>query len=136
MAAIVISSDSVQPTDSTEFEVVTAGESIIAGKAVYLDSSDAGTAKRAGADVTQNANVVGISMCVSADGQPLVIATGGEVNIGGTVVPGVPYFLGGSLGTLVPEGDVLQDWKMTRIGIATTTTNILIDIDPSDTQLA
>ena len=109
-----------------------AGEAITAGQVVYKKAADGewykaqndGTAEEAGVGVE-----LGIALHPSADGQPLVVQTAGLVTIGGTLVPGTEYVVSATAGAIAPHADLTTPGRRyTRLGYATTTTVLSLDI--------
>ncbi len=140
MADLNINSDGVLATSTTEFLQVTSGDGtlISAGMPVYRDAADAGTYKRADANSGANADVVGISLGVSADGQPLVIAVGGDIDLGVTLTVGETYVVSAGVnpGKIAPESDLGASDETTVLGVATATNNLKLGIFIGDTEKA
>lgn len=139
MADLAVNSDLVLATDTTEFLQVTSGDALIsAGMPVFRNATDAGTFARASAQSGANADVVGISLGVSGDGQPLVIAVGGDIDLGVTLTVGETYVLsaGGQDGKIAPESDLGIGDETTVLGIATASNNLKLGIFIGDTVKA
>lgn len=85
----------------------TAGASITAGQAVYLDNNDSewklaqadGTAAEAGS------SNVGVSLHASEDGQPLDVITAGDWYAGAAATEGEDYYVSDTPGTLDDRGE-------------------------------
>lgn len=109
------------PTTITNYN---AGETITAGQAVYRKLADNewykaqadGTAEESGVGTD-----LGIALHGSADGQPLVVQTGGTITIGATVVAGTEYVVSATAGGIAPHADLVATNKYSRLGYATTT---------------
>lgn len=106
-----------------------AGETVAAGKAVYLSSttkkwmladsnSATAEAKRAG----------GIALNGAALDQPLAVATSGDVTMGATLTAGSPYYLSETPGGIQPAADLTSGENVCLIGLAKSTTVLTIDI--------
>ena len=106
-----------------------AGETIAAGKAVYLDpttrkwlladsNSATAAAKKAG----------GIALNGASLNQPLVVCTGGPVTIGATLTAGAPYYLSETPGGIQPTADLASGEGVCLIGLAASTTVLNVAI--------
>lgn len=117
-------------------EAGTAGETITAGQAVYLDSSDA---KYKLADNNSATAAVrqprGIALNGASDGQPLTIIKSGPVTIGGTMTAGVAYYLSDTPGGICPVADIGAGEYSCLLGMATSTTVLDVNIDYSGVSL-
>src|SRR5216683_5468325 len=86
MADVSITAANVVAGDDADYFQATAGETITAGMAVYLDTT---TNQLLGADCTDSmdtAEVKGIALHAASLDQPLRCQTAGTITIGGTVV--------------------------------------------------
>jgi hypothetical protein len=103
----------------------TAGATITAGQAVYLDSAD-NEYKLADNDSATAAvrTVAGIALHASLDGQPLTILSQGPITIGATTAVGEVYCLSSTAGGICPVADIAAGDYNTIIGIGTSTTVI------------
>lgn len=106
-----------------------AGETIAAGKAVYLDptshkwmladsNSATAAARHAGGVAANSASL----------NQPISVFTSGSVTIGGTLTANTPYYLSDTPGGLCPIADVGTGEYLCQIGIAISATVLNIDI--------
>lgn len=68
--------------------------------------------------------------------QPVVYCSTGDYNPGGTVVIGTVYVVDLTAGGIAPTADMLTGDFQTIIGVATTTSNINIDINVSGVAVA
>lgn len=107
----------------------TAGETIAAGKAVYLDptshkwmladsNSATAAARRAGGIAANSASL----------NQPINVFTSGLVTIGGTLTANTPYFLSDTPGGICPIADVGAGEYLCQLGIATSAALLEINI--------
>jgi hypothetical protein len=107
----------------------TAGATILAGQAVYLDSS---VQKYLLADnnvaLVEARRAVGIALNGASLNQPLTVQTSGPITIGGTLVAGAAYYLSANPGGLCPTADVLSGSAVCLIGLASSTTVLNIAI--------
>lgn len=109
----------------------TAGATITAGQAVYLDEATTGQWLLADSDsatvAARGSARFGIALNGAADGQPLAVQTGGDITIGATLVAGVAYYLSDAPGAICPFADLATGDFVTLVGIATSTTVLKID---------
>ena len=137
MVALSITAGNVLQATGATTEVVTYGATITQGQAVYLDTTTS-TWKLADADATVlTAAVGGISLTSGVATQKGVICTAGNINPGATVAIGTAYALDGAgvAGAIAPIADLGSgDW-VSILGIATTTSNILLKINVSGVQV-
>lgn len=115
----------------------TAGATITAGQAVYLDSSDS-KYKLADCDSATAAvrDVVGIALNGASDGQPIDIITEGDLTVGSVLTGGIPYFLSPNAGGICPIADIAVGDYYTIIGIAKSATVLSVKIHASGFQRA
>lgn len=130
MAAISITAANVLPGANARTRNGTFGATITQGQAVYLDSAD-DQWKLADADsATAAVRVpVGLALNAGADGQPGTIQTGGDITIGATLTPGLPYFLSPDTpGGIALIADVAVGDDYVQIGVAKSASVLTIDI--------
>lgn len=129
MADLTVTAANVVADSSASRRTGTAGETIAAGKAVYLSpttnkwmlaDSNSGTAaaKIAG----------GIALNGAALNQPLVIATRGPVTIGATLTAGTIYALSETPGGIQPYADLGSGENVCILGVAASTSVLNISI--------
>jgi hypothetical protein len=106
-----------------------AGATITAGQVVYKEASS-GKLKLSDNDsaTAEVRTAFGVALNGASDGQPLAVARGGEVAIGGTLTAGTEYYLSGTAGGICPRADVTSGDDPIRIGYAKTTSVLVIDI--------
>ena len=129
MADITVTAANVVPDSGYQYVDGTAGETITAGQALYLKSSDSKYYKADCNDATaENRTLAGIALHGGSAGQPLRVMTAGTVTIGATVAVGTIYVLSATAGGIAPSTDLVSGWYTTIIGIATTTGKIKLSI--------
>lgn len=121
-ASVVAGSNSIQSTG-------VAGETITAGKAVYLspttskwmlaDSNSATVAAR---------NAGGIALNGASLDQPLDVHRVGDITIGATLVAGTAYYLSDTAGGICPLADVGAGEYVCQLGLAKSTTVLAVDV--------
>lgn len=137
MADLSITAANVVAGSGARRTTGTAGATITAGQAVYLDASDS---KYKLADNNSATAAVrspdGIALHGAANGQPLTILTSGPVTIGATLTAGATYYLSDTPGGIAPAADLATGEYATIIGIATSTTVLDVDIHESGVATA
>lgn len=99
----------------------TAGATVTAGQAVYLDSVTS-TLKLAQATSAAAAAAVGIALHASLSGQPLAYAAdGATINIGATTSKATTYCVSATGGGVAPQADLTSGQYITQLGYATGT---------------
>lgn len=94
------------PSTGAAFSNVTAGGTITAGMPVYKDTADSDKHKAARANVLATSQVAGIALNGASNGQPLVIQTRGDINLGATLAVGETYCLSDAVaGQIIPHSD-------------------------------
>lgn len=126
MADLTITAASVLPGAGALVEDGLAGATITAGQAVYRDTD--GTYKLADADGASATirTARGIALNGASSGQPLRIQKQGNITIGATLTAGTTYYLSNTAGGICPLADVGSGEYYHIIGIATSTTNLLM----------
>lgn len=95
------------------------GETIMAGKAVYL-SSTTGKWMLADADsaTAEARRVIGIALNGASANQPIAVQTGGDITVGPTLVAGTAYYLSDDPGGICPLADLATGDYICLIGHA------------------
>jgi hypothetical protein len=131
MSDLVITAANVQAGSATAVtENGTAGEAIIAGQAVYYDAATRtyGLAKSNGASATIR-TAWGIALNSAASGQPLRVLKAGSLTLGAVLTAGQLYVLSGAAaGGIAPVGDLATGWYTATLGIAQTSSSLLVGI--------
>jgi len=129
MADLVVTAASVVAGSDSTTVSGTAGVTITAGQAVYLDST---TGKWALADADSataaQRRAAGIALNGAALNQPIKVLTSGDVTIGATVTAGVAYYLSGTAGGICPVADVGTGEYVCLLGIATSASVLRVGI--------
>lgn len=136
MADLSITAASVVPGSDAKTVQGIAGETITQGMAV-TKLSTTGKWMKADADhATAELQVAqGIALTGSSLNQPIVVQKSGEITIGATVTPGLGYFLSGlAAGGICLVADVGSGEEVCQIGLATSATEIAIDIQAPGVQ--
>ncbi|MGO6835026.1 hypothetical protein ACCS87_02695 [Rhizobium ruizarguesonis] len=129
MTDLVITAANVLAASNAERDQGIAGETIVAGKAIYLaattnrwmlaDSNSAtGEARQAKAIALNGASV----------GQPVSFQKSGDITIGATLVAGTAYYLSDTPGGICPLADVGTGEYVCLLGLAKSTSVLAIGI--------
>lgn len=133
MADLTITAANVVAGTNSTRDHGTSGETIAAGKAVFLDattnkwmlSDNNGTGTR---------TVNGIALNGASLNQPLAIHKSGDITIGATITAGTAYYLSGTAGGICPVADLASGMDPILIGIAKSASVLAVDIqDPGVT---
>lgn len=126
MADLSITAANVLKSATAQTATGTAGATITAGQALYIDTSDSNKLKLAQATSTKYA-FAGIALHAAASGQPIAYVTqDAELTIGATVAVGVVYGLSDTAGGICPVADNGSGDYATVIGIGVSTTKISV----------
>lgn len=129
MVDISVTAASVAQGSNARIAHGTFGATVTAGQVVYLDSADDEYKLADNDSATAAAKVpVGIALNGGADGQPATIQKSGEITVGGTLVAGTIYALSGTAGGIVPLADVTTGDDVVILGVAKSTTVLMLDI--------
>jgi hypothetical protein len=128
MVDITITAANVIAGSNARVETGTAGASVTAGQVVYLDSADnrLKLADSDGASAPIRAPR-GFALHAAANGQPLTIQKSGDITIGGTLSPGVTYYLSDEPGAICPFADLATGDFPVSVGIAKTAAILTVD---------
>lgn len=136
MADISITAASVLAGTGAAVREGTFGATITAGKVVALDAT---TGKMILADNNSATAAVrqadGIALNGGSDGQPGHMQTSGPITVGGTLTPGVAYYLSDTPGGICPVADVGSGEYAVLLGIATSASVLELDIQISPVAL-
>jgi hypothetical protein len=128
MADLVVVPASVISGSGGSFGSGTAKVVILAGQSIYLDSA---TSKYDLADndgAAGTSTVSGIALHAAAVNQPIKFRSSGDINPGAAVTVGELYVLSSTPGGICPIADLGVGDKLSILGVATTTSNISLDI--------
>lgn len=107
----------------------TAGETVTAGQAGYLDPTSHKWMKADSNSATAAAKIAGgIFLNGASLNQPVNILTSGDVTIGATLTPGAAMYLSETPGGLQPVADLASGENVCLIGIAKSATVLSVGI--------
>lgn len=121
MADLTITAGSVVAASGASIERGIAGETITAGQALYLKSSDSKLWKAQSDGTTEESTVIGIALNGGSVNQSITYAVDGTVNIGATTAKTTVYVLSAAAGGICPQADLVSTNKIVYIGYATAT---------------
>lgn len=136
MADISITAANVAAGSGSSVDHGTAGATITAGQVVYKDDA---TGKYLLADsnsaTAEARDPDGFALNSASTNQPLAVLKGGPLTIGGTLTAGVAYYLSDTPGGVCPVADVGSGEYSVLLGMATSTSVLDVDIQPSGVAL-
>jgi len=118
MTDLVITAANVLEGTQARKQTKTAGASITQGQSVFVDSTDQLIPAQKDVDAG-TAAAVGIALGAAEAGQPVVFQSGGELDVGATLVVGETYVVGAAGGGIAPIADVISTEFTTILGVAT-----------------
>ncbi|MBX4992899.1 hypothetical protein ABID08_002072 [Rhizobium binae] len=125
---VIVAANVVAGADSSAVTGV-AGETITAGKAVYLSSTTKKWMLADSNSVTAEARQAkGIALNGASLNQPIAVHKSGEITIGATLVAGTAYYLSDTAGGICPLADVGAGEYVCLLGLAKSTTVLAVDI--------
>lgn len=137
MAALSITAANVVAGSNATRENGVAGASVTAGQAVYRDPTTRKYLLSDADAATAAANSVdGIALHGAAANQPLTIQRGGDINLGATLVVGTIYVLDSTAGGIAPASDLGSGEVAVVLGVATSASNLKLDILNSGAKVA
>lgn len=133
MTDLVITAANVVAGSNATRDTGTAGETITAGKAVFLNvatnrwmlSDNNGTGTR---------TVKGIALNGASANQPVAVLKDGDITIGAILTAGTDYWLSATAGGICPRADLDVGMDTIQIGVAKSATVLAVNIqDPGVT---
>ncbi len=131
MADLTITAANIIPVSGYQFEDGNAGETITRGMAVYKKESDSKWYKAQHDGTVAEAAAKGIALQDAGANQPLRVQTGGSLGFGAILSVGQIYCVSATAGGICPYSDVGAADYVTLLGVASTTSNLLLKIFPS-----
>lgn len=112
------------------------GETVVPGDAVYLaDATGLYMLADSNSATAEVRTPDGIALNGGGAGQPVEVLLSGPLTLGAILTAGVAYYLSDTPGKLCPVADVGSGEYATVIGIAASTTSLLVKINPSGVAL-
>ncbi|MDB5540526.1 MAG: hypothetical protein JWQ89_2253 [Devosia sp.] len=136
MADISITAANVLQGADARIEHGTFGATLAAGQVVYEDAADSKYKLADNDSATAAAKVpVGITLNGGANGQPGTIQKGGDITVGGTLVPGTTYCLSSTPGGICPQADLNTSDAVVILGVAKSASVLDLNIQISGVTL-
>lgn len=135
MADLSITAANVVPGADARTESGTAGATVMAGQAVYLDAATNSYKLADSNGAAALRTPVGLALHGAAAGQPLTVQKSGDITIGATLTAGVAYYMSDTPGGICPVADIGSGEYACIIGIAKSTTVLDINIQASGVAL-
>lgn len=132
MADISVTAASVSAGSDAVLRQRTAGAAITQGQVTYRTGN---TANLADADVAGTATVDGIAVTSAASGQPVLIMTEGTLTLNAALTKGQVYVASTTAGGIAPYSDLASGDYVSLLGVATSTTTLVINIQNSGVTL-
>lgn len=130
MSDITIDVANTRLGTGTQLETVTAGETVSFGEPVYQDAADASEYKRCDASTSGTAKCDGIAWGYAGDGEQFMLlkVSAGTVNLGATLTKGTAYVVSATTGGIAPASDLSSGDFVSVLGVATSTTELMLNI--------
>jgi hypothetical protein len=137
MADISITGANVKLVGGPTEEII-AGASVAGGQIVYKEAATSKAKLSDNDNATAEVRAIrGVGLNAAGVDQPLTIAKNGAVvDVGAAVLTaGVDYYVSGTAGAICPRADVTTGDDPLRVGIAKTTSHLLLDFADPDVTL-
>lgn len=129
MTDVAITAANVAEGTGAQLGYGKAGAAITAGQSLYIDAADSNKLKLADSDgAAALRECVGIALNSCASGQRVTYQKGGEITIGGTVVPGKVYVLSDTPGGIMPVEDLETGDYTSIIGVGKSSSVIVLHL--------
>lgn len=124
----ITAADVIADADAT-VQKGTAGATIVAGNAVYLDSAD-NRYKLADCDSATAAakSPAGIALNSASSGQPVAVISRGDLTLSSVLTAGTAYYLSATPGGIAPFADLASGDDVVVLGIAKSATVLQVAI--------
>jgi hypothetical protein len=133
MADLAPAAAEVLPTSTTILAAGIALEAINAGQPCYLDPTTRQYKLFDANDTSRNTETPAIAMNTAAAGQPIRVATGGDITLGATAAPvaGTIYVASGTVGKIAPAADIVTGWRVNVLGVGKATNKLALILNNS-----
>lgn len=134
MADLAITAASVVPVSGYGYVDLVAGATITQGQVCYQASADSKAYKADCDSATAEVRAIkGVALNSASAGQPIRLQTTGDLNPGATLTVGEIYILSNTAGGIMPKGDLSTGEYVQVLGVATTASNLKLNIFNSNT---
>lgn len=129
MADLTITASAVLPGSNASISQGTAGETITAGKAVYLAAASKKWMLADSDSATAEARkAVGIALNGASLNQPVAVQTAGDITLGAVLTAGTAYYASDDAGGICPVADLASGDYVCLLGLAKSTSVLALDI--------
>jgi len=136
MADITITAANTKVFDNTTtVRRVQFGATVTHGQPLYNLSTDNKYYPADNDDTAAKAEAECISLTPGVASDYGYVVTAGPMIVGGTLVVGTEYYVSSNVGGICPRADLGSNDYITRLGVASTTTKLLVDIDSTGVQV-
>jgi hypothetical protein len=110
-------------------------DSMTAGMSIYKKASDDNNLWRADSGDSAAAEAAGILLNGGDTGQPCVYLISGDLGLGAILTVGMRYYVSDTAGKIREDTDLVSTEFVSMIGIADTTSNLVVQILNSGVQI-
>jgi len=136
MADLSITASNVGIGSTGVISIVQVGETVTAGQPAYKKSTD-GLYYKADANASSaTAAALGVFLTGASTNGYAVLCTAGSYLAGATLTVGETYVVSATAGGIAPLADVTTGWYVTILGVASSTSTLVLDIVRSGTARA
>jgi hypothetical protein len=135
MAELTITPAQVLSGQDADFYQGISGDTVTAGKTVYLDSLSNRLRLADANGSLDAAEVIGIALHEAAPEQPLRVQTRGTLTLGlgAAVTTSTVYIVGATPGGIAPVVDKAPGWYCSLVGVGNAQAGIYLNLFPSHT---
>ncbi len=133
---VAITAASVLKGAGSTTQLGTAGATITAGQALYVDTANGNVLKLADGNATSlTATCAGFALHAALTGQPIDYLSAGAFTVGGTLVAGKFYILSDTAGAITLISDYTTGFIPCMVGYASSTSVLQVNIFPTGVTL-
>ncbi|CAI2935027.1 hypothetical protein [Aminobacter niigataensis] len=128
MTDISITAANVVAGENSSRDTGSAGEAITAGQPVYKAATGKWMLADSNSATAAARKAGGIALNSASLNQPLAVHKAGDITIGGTLTPGVAYYLSDTPGGICPVADIGAGEYVCLLGIAKSASVLAVGI--------
>lgn len=137
MADLSITAANVGPKGTTlRIEIVQVGEAVTEGQPAYQSTTDDKYYQTDANASQEKARAVGIFMSAASTDGYAILGKFGPINLGATLTVGETYVVSGTKGGIAPLADVTTGWYVTILGVASSASQLDLNIRVSEVARA
>jgi predicted transcriptional regulator len=126
MADLTITATNVVPGTGASIQYGIAGETLLAGQALYLKAADGRMWKAECDAAVEAATCAGVALNGASPGQTVGFVSNGTMTIGATTAKTTTYMVSAAAGGICPQVDLVSTNKICIVGVATDTVGTFI----------